>query len=198
MNKKLWNAESLKRIRLENLKKDKLLICLLAGILLLVIAIPTGKKKEEAPKRYQGTEGSGSVSALAESEYVTYLEGHLEELFTQIEGAGKVSVMVTLSSSAEKIVEKDRERQNETVTESDSQGGERTTSSSSGTETTVYEDSKTDGGNPYVSKEMTPRVEGVVVVAPGGDDARVVKNITEAVQALFGIDTHKIRIMKKN
>ena len=30
------------------------------------------------------------------------------------------------------------------------------------------------------------------------DDAVVVKNITEAVQALFEIDTHKIRIMKKN
>ena len=29
------------------------------------------------------------------------------------------------------------------------------------------------------------------------DDAVVVKNITEAVQALFEIDTHKIRIMKK-
>ena len=28
------------------------------------------------------------------------------------------------------------------------------------------------------------------------DDAVVVKNITEAVQALFEIDTHKIRIMK--
>ncbi len=48
-----------------------------------------------------------------------------------------------------------------------------------------------------MSKELTPRVEGVVVVAGGGDDAVVVKNITESVQALFGIDTHKIRIVKK-
>ena len=39
-------------------------------------------------------------------------------------------------------------------------------------------------------------MEGVVVIAPGGDNAVVVKNITEAVQALFGIDTHKIRIVK--
>ena len=37
----------------------------------------------------------------------------------------------------------------------------------------------------------------MIVIAPGGDDAVVVKNITEAVQALFEIDTHKIRIMKK-
>lgn len=196
MNKKLWNVEILKHIPIKNLKKDKLLICLLAGILLLVITIPAGKKKEEIPAGYQSADVSGS--AVTESEYVAYLEGHLEELFSQMEGAGEVSVMITLSSSAEKIVEKDMEKRSETVDESDSQGGERTTSSSSGTETTVYEGEKTGEGNPYVSKEMTPRVEGVVVIASGGDDARVVKNITEAVQALFGIDTHKIRIMKKN
>ena len=53
------------------------------------------------------------------------------------------------------------------------------------------------GQAPYVSKEVAPRVEGVVVVAEGGDDAVAVQNITESVQALFGIDTHKIRIVKK-
>ncbi len=196
MNKKLWNSEILKHIPIKDLKKEKLLICLLVGILLLVITIPSGKKKEEIPGGYKSTDVSGP--AATESEYVTYLERHLEELFSQMEGAGDVSVMITLSSSAEKIVEKDMERQSETVSESDSQGGERTTNSSSGAETTIYEGEKTGGGTPYVSKEMTPRVEGVVVMASGGDDARVVKNITEAVQALFGIDTHKIRIMKKN
>ncbi|MGN0422485.1 MAG: stage III sporulation protein AG, partial [Lachnospiraceae bacterium] len=40
--------------------------------------------------------------------------------------------------------------------------------------------------------------EGVVVLAEGGDNAVVKQNITEAVQALFGIDTHKIRVMKKS
>ena len=49
-----------------------------------------------------------------------------------------------------------------------------------------------------LSKELSPKVEGVIVIAEGGDDALVKQNITEAVQALFGIDTHKIRIMKKS
>ena len=34
------------------------------------------------------------------------------------------------------------------------------------------------------------------VIAEGGNNAVVVKNITEAVQALFDVDTHKIKIMK--
>ncbi len=37
-----------------------------------------------------------------------------------------------------------------------------------------------------------------MVLAEGGENALVKRNITEAIQALFGIDTHKIRIMKKN
>ena len=90
------------------------------------------------------------------------------------------------------------QKESETVTESDSQGGQRTTTRSSSAQAALYEGQDKNTGNPYVSKEITPKVEGVVVIASGGDDALVVKNITEAVQALFGIDTHKIRIMKKN
>ena len=48
-----------------------------------------------------------------------------------------------------------------------------------------------------MSKEILPKVEGVVVVAEGGDQPVIVKNITESIQALFGIETHKIRIGKK-
>ena len=90
------------------------------------------------------------------------------------------------------------EAQSETVTESDSQGGTRTTQNSSHGEATVYDGDGSQEQAPYISKELSPQVEGVVVIASGGDNAVVKQNITEAVQALFGIDTHKIRIMKKN
>lgn len=51
---------------------------------------------------------------------------------------------------------------------------------------------------PYISKELSPKIGGVVVIAPGGDKAQVKQNITEAVEALFGVESHKIRIMKKH
>ena len=47
-------------------------------------------------------------------------------------------------------------------------------------------------------KELNPKVEGIVVIAQGGENAVVVKNITEAIQALFDVDTHKIKVMKRN
>ena len=39
-------------------------------------------------------------------------------------------------------------------------------------------------------------VEGVSVVAEGGDSALVQKNISEVIQALFGIEAHKIKVVK--
>ena len=46
-------------------------------------------------------------------------------------------------------------------------------------------------------KTLQPEVEGVLVVAEGADSSVVKKNITEAVEVLFGIDAHRIKVGKK-
>ena len=47
-----------------------------------------------------------------------------------------------------------------------------------------------------MKKVLAPQVEGVAVSAEGGGNAKTVQNITEAIQALFGIEAHKIKIVK--
>lgn len=183
----------LEKIRNKNIKKDQLLIFLLAGILLLIIALPAGETGEEETFTPDNKEEGG----YQEEAYARALEARLEKILSEMDGAGEVAVMITLKSSSEQVVEKDTEERKETVTESDSQGGQRTTQNTDYKEVAVYGGDERNGGQtPYISKRLSPRVEGVVVIAPGGDNAVVVKNITEAVQALFGIDTHKIRIVK--
>ena len=176
-----WSKIDLEKLR--HMRKDQLLIFFLVGVLLLVIAL-------------DGEEAVGTQAE--EQDYARYLERRLEETLSQLDGAGNVRVMVTLQSSAQKIVEKDTQGERDAITEEDSQGGRRTSENTSHQETTVYEGMGEKSQEPYVSKELTPRVEGVVVLAEGGENALVKRNITEAIQALFGIDTHKIRIMKKN
>jgi len=181
------------------MRKDQLLIFFLVGVLLLVIALPSGTKEKEKDSRHSEIDGEEAVGTQAEEQdYARYLERRLEETLSQLDGAGNVRVMVTLQSSAQKIVEKDTQGERDAITEEDSQGGRRTSENTSHQETTVYEGMGEKSQEPYVSKELTPRVEGVVVLAEGGENALVKRNITEAIQALFGIDTHKIRIMKKN
>lgn len=186
-----------KKISLKKLKKDQLLILVLAGILLLVIALPTEKKGVEKGKTETGLSPTEGREEVSQNEYLYNLESRLKEALSQMSGVGDVTVMITLKSSAEKVVEKDVAVTNEAVSESDSQGGARTTHNSTHGETTVYNDGSSQS-QPYVSKELSPQIEGVVVIAEGGADSVVKQNITEAVQALFGIDTHKIRIMKKS
>ena len=185
------------KISPKKLKKDQLLILVLAGILLLVIAIPTEKKGDGKGKTDTGLSLSEGKKETNQNEYLYNLERRLESALSQMSGAGDVTVMITLKSSAEKVVEKDLSVANEAVSESDSQGGKRTTQNAEHGETTVYSDGG-QTGEPYVSKELSPQIEGVVVIAEGGADSVVKQNITEAVQALFGIDTHKIRVLKKS
>lgn len=189
-DKKKWTWKAL--------KKDQLLIILLVGVLLLIIAIPQGADKEKKEGAQSQTGSSTSEKSVSEDAYVSTMEAHLEEILCQMEGVGKVNVMITLKASSENVVEKDVETDNETVAETDSQGGSRNTQNAAHGETTVYEGGMEDSGTPYISKKISPQIEGVVVVAAGGNDAVIVRNITEAVQALFSIDTHKIKIMKKH
>ncbi|MDY5987727.1 MAG: stage III sporulation protein AG [Lachnoclostridium sp.] len=187
-----------KRIPSGILKKDRLVILLLCGVLLLIIALPvnTGNQNNTDEMAEKSAEAVDSYS------YARYLEQHLEEILSQVKGAGEVRVMITLTDSGERIVEKDTESTTETVKEEDSQGGSRTTMNDSRSETSVYNsgsgESLSSGGEPYVTKEKTPVVGGIIVIADGGDNGVVVQNITEAIQALFDVDTHKIKVMKRS
>lgn len=176
-------------------KKNQILIVFLIGVLLLVIAFPVPEKKEEQTRQ---TEKKTQTEDTQMSQYQEYLETRTAQALEEVEGVGKVSVMITLKSSAQKVIEKDQQSTSQTTEEEDSEGGTRSTQDSSSDRTSVYEQSSDGSQSPYVSKELTPEVEGVIVIADGGDNAIVVQNITEAVQALFGVEAHKIKIMKRH
>lgn len=105
--------------------------------------------------------------------------------------------MITLRSGGQKIIEKDQSGSSQTTEEEDSAGGKRTVEESTSDKTSVYEQGADGSSIPYVSKELSPEIEGVVVIADGGGNAVTAQDITEAVQALFGVEAHKIKIMKR-
>lgn len=45
-------------------------------------------------------------------------------------------------------------------------------------------------------KKIEPEIEGVLVAAQGGGDETVVNEITYAVQVLFDVPVHKIKVVK--
>ena len=94
-------------------------------------------------------------------------------------------------------MEKDQVSDSQTSSEADSVGGTRTIDERSSQRESVYEQRSDGTQTPYVRKELTPEIGGVLIVCDGGDNAVVIRDITEAVQALFGVEAHKIKIMKR-
>ena len=169
-------------------KKSDWLLLALAGILLLVIALPVESGDGTAEKAYNtvqeekeasggsgrtasgdsgGTASGSQTSEEGEQEYVQYLEKKLENILMQMDGVGK----------------------------RDSGGGERSVTEQAGEDSTVYVETA-DEKYPYVQKETLPTVAGVVVVAEGGGNPAAVSEISESVQALLKVEPHRIRVVK--
>ena len=196
------------------IRKDQMLIVLLCGVLLLVIAFPVEDKRETEETYVRGKEETyiwgeekdstevmkQTVEVHKESsgvgvDYAEEMEEKLERVLFNMEQVGKVDVLITLKASEEKIVEKDIPVNRSNTEEQDSGGGSRSVNNVDTQENTIYE---TDSGKstPYVVKTTSPLVEGVVVVCEGAGVGSVNKNITEAIEVLFGIEPHKIKVVK--
>lgn len=192
-----WRAW-LKRIKEHSniSKKSQLLLILLTGLLLVVIAIPT--KKTQTVQDEEGMiNAKMSVASTDITEYSEYLEGKIAGALEHVSGVGKTEIILTFASNGQKIVEKDQQSDSQKTAEADSAGGTRNSEDRSSERTSVYIQEADGSQTPYISEELLPEIQGVVVIAEGGDNAVVVKNITEAIQALFGLEAHKIKIMKR-
>lgn len=182
----------MQKIKEKKLKRSDWLILVLAGILILIIALPTDtKEKKQAEEAKENISKENNTMDASKDE----IERKLEDILEKIDGAGDVKVMITYQDSGTQVVEKDKNTSENSLEESDSTGGVRSTKEQQLQESTVYEEA--DAGNtPFVSKELLPKVEGILIVASGGDNQKVKQNISEAVLALFQVEAHRIKIVK--
>lgn len=166
--------------RVKKRSRTDYLILLLAGVLVMVIAIPTGSVRQAPATSDTQQEESGEDDAAAgtEEDYRQTLQSQLEELLAQMDGVGRCRVMITLEDDGQTYVDKDVRAQES--------GREE--------ETVVFR--QEEGEEPYVVRQRLPRVAGVVVVAQGGGSAKVITDISNAVMSLFQIEAHKITVVK--
>ena len=192
----------------KNIKKTDWIVLALIGAILLVIMLPDSNGKGgQKNVGWQNTDtgvstatGSkvetiGSTKKNEAEEYASYLEEKLEDVLREMEGVGKVKVMITLSDYGESIVQKDTRDVSSSVKETDSHGGNRDTFSREIQSETVQVENE-NGIYPYVGKEILPTIEGIVVVAEGGGNTSVISQISRAAMALFPIEAHKIIVVK--
>lgn len=193
-------------------RRDNLVVLVLAGILLFIVALPVKDKDGEGndknaadqntlPRETSNaadlSEAAGQMTKMTgtDEEYVEYLEKRLTDSLSRMANVGKVKVMITLKESGELVLEKDCVTNRSATEENDAQGGSRSVNETTFEENTVYSTDGTDS-EPYVVKVRAPRIEGVLVVAEGAGSGTVNRTIVEIVQALFGVEAHKVVVVK--
>ncbi len=175
--------------------KTNLVVVVLAGILLMVIALPV-KKEEDGQNGADGAkEEAAVILSGSEEDYARAMERRLEETLSRLEGAGEVKVMITLSDSEETVLEKDVTRSLSETGEEDGEGGKRDIKTEDTAENTVFL-SESGQSFPYVVKTLPPKVEGVIVLAEGAGEGNVSMELLDAVRVIFGIEANRVKVMK--
>ena len=127
-------------------------------------------------------DGGGNITASSSADkYARNLETQLEGILSNVKGAGKVKVLVTLGSGFEYVY----------ATE------EVVKQSANGTTTTTKEIVLV-GGQPVVVKEIFPTIQGVLVSASGASDATVKLNLVTAIQTVVDVPNSDITILTAN
>ncbi|MCI8534669.1 MAG: stage III sporulation protein AG [Hungatella sp.] len=128
--------------------------------------------------------------------YEQQLEARLKELLSHVDGVGEVEVMIVLKSSEEKVWRVDKNTSYSSTQETDSNGGTRDIRSQEVSEGTILSGQSGLEG-PLLEKELRPEISGVVVTATGGGSPTVQAEISAAVEALFDVPSHKIKVLKR-
>ena len=147
------------------------LLVMLIGVILLLL-----------PGREQKPPNVDLTAASPETESFLDLETRLEALLCEIEGAGRVQVLLTMQTGAETVYQEDLERR--------TQEEEIEVRS----ETVLTSDNGKDV--PIAVKTIYPVYKGAVVACQGADSAAVRLNIVRAVASLTGLGSDKITVVK--
>lgn len=200
--KNIWGSEGKEPLRLQDIGLPKILVIVAVGIVLLVLSLPgTGGSQKKIGKQENSTDvtleeaseqASEQIALDAMEQYNKKIEKELCELLRKVDGVGDVQVMITLASSEERVTLQNDSATTESTGE-DGTGSKRQKESATTESVLVRKDGQ---DTPYLVQILTPEIEGVVVVASGADSGQTDTEIIAAVQALFPVQAHKIRVMK--
>ena len=171
--KGMFQWERLPQKAAELFQKYKyVLLVIAAGIVLLLL--PLGGEENPASGGTESQNGNGEETFRVEE-----MERRLEEALSRVDGAGEVTVVLTVKSGARQILAQDSSHSGE-----ESSTSTVVVSTGSGTEDAV------------VLQQVYPQYQGALVVCPGGGDPAVCLKLVDAVSALTGLGADKISICK--
>ena len=191
-----------KKISLKDIGVPKLIMMFAAGVVLILLTFPGimgGEKRDKEKNNIAESsdwQNGTNTTSYDSNTYISELEGRLENILRKVKGIGEVEVMLTLNASKQQIPLKDVPYTQEGLNEDDGEGGSRTNNRIQKEEKTVLVIEEDGSTQPYILQEREPEVEGILVIAEGGDNVFIIKDIMEAAEVLFNIEAHKVKVMK--
>jgi stage III sporulation protein AG len=178
----------------EKLRGDKKLaliavLCVLGVVCLALSALP-GKAEKNTEE--SGADSVPQVDQADVSAYITQLEGKLAQLISEMDGAGKTRVMLTLENGTEEVFAGNEEQK--------SSGGQEGAgvSGASGSASFEYIKLRAKDGSEQglLLTVVQPRVRGVAVVCEGAGSALVQTAILQTVTAVLDVSSARVSISK--
>jgi len=194
MNYKGWFNKNL-NTKIGKKGLSNLLILFLIGILILITInfFSTSKIQNNSDQNQTQSPDLKSVD-----DYESSVQTKLKNTLEQIEGVGKVEVMVSFECGEEQVPALNITDSTNNTEEKDTEGGTRNTTQNNNGSTVVITN---DGSKsePLIVKTYKPKVTGVCVVAEGADNKLTELRISKAVINLFNITDDKVNVypMKK-
>ena len=146
-------------------------------------------------KLAETTQSSGDTEEVSNTSTGNELVSDLEDILSNINGVGKVKVMITYAETSKTIPVYNEESSEENTEETDSEGGTRKVTQTDTRKEVIYEE--TDNGSSIITQSIvSPTIEGAIITAEGASDATVKTNIIQAVGAVTGLATHKIQVFE--
>jgi stage III sporulation protein AG len=174
-------------------------IVIIIGIIVIIAGSSFfGKKHEESPKPVKTEDTSvQEVMKTVDAADSTDVEKRIEKVLSQIDGVGKVTVLITYVSGKELVPATDIKKSDNNTNERDNEGGSRVIGQNDYESKIAYEEEQGGSKKPIIVKEVLPEVKGVVVVADGAGDPQIKENLNKAVRVLMDVPAHKIQVFER-
>ena len=182
-----------------NKKKVENILVFVVILIVTIVAINyiwNGEEKQKESNTVPEAEERNDVTQVAAEVKADDNEQKLANILSNIQGVGKVKVMLTYSETSTYVPVYNENSKESNTTETDSSGGSRTISETDTQKEIIYKEDGSGSKEPVTQSIISPKIEGAIITAEGADNAEVKTNIIQAVEAATGLATHKIQVFK--
>lgn len=177
-------------------KKIENLVFFLIILIVVLVAINliwNNEKEENVQSTDSNKKLATQIETKNELDAQDTLTAQLEDILQNINGVGKVKVLITYSQTSQTIPLYNEDTSQKDTEEADKSGGTRKVVETDTKKEIIYQE--TNGTKvPITQSTVSPKVEGAIVTAQGATNTNVKTYIIQAVEAVTGLASHKIQV----